>query len=124
MSIGAVVLFTLLLVTGNTMAMAVRERTSELGVLKTLGFSDRAVLALVMTESLILAGVGGALGLTLVKGFTLGGDPTGGMLPVFYLAPDKILLGVCIAFAVGAAAGAIPALTAGRLKIVDALRRV
>jgi putative ABC transport system permease protein len=124
LSIGAVVLFTLLLVTGNTMAMAVRERTSELGVLKTLGFTNGGVLALVLAESLMLAALGGAIGLALVKAFTLGGDPTGGMLPVFYLAPGKIVFGLALAVAVGVAAGAIPALTAGQLKIVDALRRV
>jgi putative ABC transport system permease protein len=73
MSIGAVVLFTLLLVTGNTMAMAVRERVPELGVLKTLGFGDRTVLFLVLAESLIIATVGGAIGVGLAKLFTMGG---------------------------------------------------
>jgi putative ABC transport system permease protein len=124
LSIGAVVLFTLLLVTGNTMAMAVRERVPELGVLKTLGFGDRTVLALVLAESLLIAMVGGALGLGLAKLFTLGGDPTGGMLPVFYLAPGKMALGAALALFVGLAAGSIPALTAMNLRIVDALRRV
>jgi putative ABC transport system permease protein len=124
LSIGAVVLFTLLLVTGNTMAMAVRERVPELGVLKTLGFGDTTVLALVLAESLMIALVGGALGLGLAKLFTLGGDPTGGMLPVFYLAPGKMALGAALALFVGLAAGAIPALTAMNLRIVDALRRV
>jgi len=124
MSIGAVVLFTLLLVTGNTMAMAVRERVPELGVLKTLGFGDRTVLSLVLAESLIIATVGGALGVGMAKLFTLGGDPTGGMLPVFYLSTGDILLGIGIAVFVGLAAGSIPALTAMNLRIVDALRRV
>ena len=77
-AIGSVVFFTLLLVTGNTMAISVRERTGELAVLKTVGFSDRAVLALVMAESLLLAVLGGALGIGLAKLFTLGGDPTNG----------------------------------------------
>jgi len=124
MSIGAVVLFTLLLVTGNTMAMAVRERVPELGVLKTLGFGDRTVLFLVLAESLIIATVGGAVGVGLAKLFTLGGDPTGGMLPVFYLSTKEMLLGLGIAIFVGLAAGSIPALTAMNLRIVDALRRV
>jgi putative ABC transport system permease protein len=125
MSIGAVVLFTLLLVTGNTMAMAVRERVPELGVLKTLGFGDRTVLFLVLAESLVIATVGGALGVGLAKLLiTLGGDPTGGMLPVFYLSTGEILLGLGIAIFVGLAAGSIPALTAMNLRIVDALRRV
>jgi putative ABC transport system permease protein len=124
MSIGAVVLFTLLLVTGNTMAMAVRERVPELGVLKTLGFGDRTVLFLVLAESLIIATVGGAVGVGLAKLFTMGGDPTGGMLPVFYLSTGEMLMGIGIAIFVGLAAGAIPALTAMNLRIVDALRRV
>mgnify|MGYP001814288957 FL=1 len=124
LSIGAVVLFTLLLVTGNTMAMAVRERVPELGVLKTLGFGDRTVLFLVLAESLVIATVGGTLGVGLAKLFTLGGDPTGGMLPVFYLSSGEMLLGLGIAIFVGLAAGSIPALTAMNLRIVDALRRV
>jgi len=124
MSIGAVVLFTLLLVTGNTMAMAVRERVPELGVLKTLGFGDKTVLSLVLAESLVISLVGGILGVGLAKLFTLGGDPTGGMLPVFYLSNGEMLLGIAIALLVGLAAGSIPALTAMNLRIVDALRRV
>jgi len=124
LSIGAVVLFTLLLVTGNTMAMTVRERVPELGVLKTLGFTDATVLVLVLVESLLIACVGGVLGLALAKLFTLGGDPTGGMLPTFYLAPSEMLLGFAIAVTVGLVAGSVPALTAMRLRIVDALRRV
>jgi putative ABC transport system permease protein len=124
MSIGAVVLFTLLLVTGNTMAMSVRERVPELGVLKTLGFGDRTVLLLVLTESLVIAFVGGLVGVGLAKLFTMGGDPTGGMLPVFYLSTGEVAQGVGIALLVGLAAGSIPALTAMRLRIVDALRRV
>ena len=70
LAIGAVVFFTLLLVTGNTMAIAVRERTSELAVLKAIGFSDRFVLALVLAESLLIAALGGALGLWLAHGLT------------------------------------------------------
>jgi len=123
-SIGAVVMFTLLLVTGTTMASAVRERIPELGVLKTLGFGDGTVLVLVLVESVLLALAGGAIGLALAKLFTAGGDPTGGLLPVFYLGPEKIALGLAIALVVGLLAGAIPAVTAMRLRIVDALRRV
>ena len=124
MSIGAVVLFTLLLVTGNTMAMAVRERVPELGVLKTLGFGDKTVLFMVLTESLVIAAVGGALGLGLAKLFTMAGDPTGGMLPLFHLSTGDLLRGSVIALTVGLVAGSIPALMAKNLRIVDALRRV
>ncbi len=124
LSIGGVVFFTLLLVTGNTMAMAVRERVGELAVLKTVGFSDGAVLALVLAEAMALAVAGGTIGLGLAKGLTLAGDPTGGMLPVFYLPPAKMAFGFLLAILVGAASGLVPALTAMRLRIVDALRRV
>lgn len=124
LSIGSVVFFTLLLVTGNTMASAVRERTAELGVLKTIGMNDATVLLLVMAESIVVALVGGGAGLALAKLFTLRGDPTGGMLPNFYLATRSLGLGVILALAAGAAAGIIPATGAMRLKIVDALRRV
>lgn len=124
LSIGAVVLFTLLLVTGSAMATAVRERIPELGVLKTLGFGDGTVLGLVLAESVLIALVGGGLGIGLAKLFTLGGDPTGGMLPIFYLGLDSMAFGLALALFVGLVAGAVPALTAMRLRIVDALRRV
>ena len=124
LSIGAVVLFTLLLVTGSAMSTAVRERIPELGVLKTLGFGDGTVLGLVLAESTLIALVGGGLGIGLAKLFTMGGDPTGGMLPIFYLGPESMALGLLLALFVGLAAGAIPAVTAKRLRIVDALRRV
>ena len=64
------------------------------------------------------------MGVGLAKLFTLGGDPTGGMLPVFYLTTGKIFIGIAIAVFVGLVAGSIPALTAMNLRIVDALRRV
>ena len=124
MSIGAVVFFTLLLVAGNTMAIAVRERIRELAVLKAVGFSDTFVLLLVVFESLLVAVIGGAVGLTLAKLLTLNGDPTGGMLPFFYLPAAAIAVGAVLALAVGFAAGIWPAYSAGRLRVVDALRSV
>jgi putative ABC transport system permease protein len=123
-SIGAVVFFTLLLVTGNTMAIAVRERTGELAVLKTVGFSDAAVLALVLAESLLVALFGGGAGIMLAKLFTLGGDPTGGMLASFYLPGWGVALGLTVSLLVGLLAGALPAWSAMRLRVVDALRRL
>jgi putative ABC transport system permease protein len=124
LSVGAVVFFTLLLVTGNTMAIAVRERTSELAVLKAVGYSDRFVLGIVLAESIFLAVLGGGLGLAGAKAFTLGGDPTGGMLPVFYIPPASLLLGVALAVAVGLVGGLIPAVSAMRLRVIDALRQI
>jgi putative ABC transport system permease protein len=124
LSIGGVVFFTLLLVTGNTMAIAVRERTGELAVLKAVGYSDRFVLLFVLFESLVIALIGGAVGLGLAKLFTLGGDPTRGLLPFFFLPGQAILVGFAVTLVVGAASGLIPAIGAMRLRVVDALRRV
>jgi putative ABC transport system permease protein len=124
MAIGAVVFFTLLLITGNTMAIAVRERTAELAVLKAVGYSDRFVLLFVLFESLLIALIGGGLGLGLAKLFTLGGDPTRGLLYSFYLPGSAIAMGLLVTLAVGAASGILPAIGAMRLRVVDALRRV
>lgn len=124
LTIGAVVFFTLLLVTGNTMAIAVRERTGELAVLKAIGYSDAFVLVLVLMESLVIAAFGGGLGLVLAKVLTLLGDPTHGMLPVYYLPTRAMLVGAGTALLVGIASGILPAAGAMRLRVVNALRRV
>jgi putative ABC transport system permease protein len=123
-AIGSVVFFTLLLVTGNTMAIAVRERIGELAVLKAVGFSDRFVMFFVLGESLLIAAIGGTIGIAVCKLFTLGGDPTHGFLPYFRLPGPAIVLGIGIALTVGVLAGILPATTAMRLRVVDALRRV
>lgn len=119
----AAVFFTLLLVTANTMAQSVRERTNELAVLKTLGFSDGRVLALVLIESCLLAGTGGGLGLGLAWAAIQSGDPTGGLIPGFILTARALLVGAALVLALGLVAGVFPALRARRLQIADALRR-
>ena len=124
LSIGTVVFVTLLLVTGNTMAIAVRERTGELAVLKAIGFSDRSVLWMVLLESLAIAALGGGIGIGLAKLFALRGDPTNGMLPLFFLSGKAMVLGIAAALVVGLAAGILPAVGAMRLRVVNALRRV
>ncbi len=125
LSIGSVVFFTLLLVTGNTMAIAVRERTAELAVLKAVGFSDHFVLFLVLGESLLMAVFGGGLGLFLAWLFTVTiGDPTRGMLPYFQLPVPAVVAGLVVTLAVGTVSGLLPAIGAMRLRVVDALRRV
>jgi putative ABC transport system permease protein len=123
LTIGGVVFFTLLLVTGNTMAIAVRERLGELAVLKTVGFSDMLVLRLVLGESLAVALLGGAIGILAAKG---GSPGLSGLLPgmVVYLPGRDLAIGLVLALVVGLLAGALPAVSAMRLKVVDALRRV
>jgi putative ABC transport system permease protein len=117
------VFFTILLVAANTMGQSVRERTSELAVLKTLGFSDAIVLSLVLAESCAIALVAGLTGLGLAWLLTQGGDPTNGMLPAFYLPTADLVRGVLFALGLGVLSGIMPAVQAMRLRIVDALRR-
>jgi putative ABC transport system permease protein len=128
LAIGAVVFFTLLLVTGNTMAISVRERIGELAVLKAIGFGDRFVLFFVLGESLLIAVFGGILGLAACKGLTLlvayFGAFLGGFLQFFHLSGAAILQGLIASVAVGILAGIIPAASAMRLRVVQALRRV
>lgn len=117
------VFFTILLVAGNTMAQAVRERTQELGVLKAVGFTDGQVLGLVLVESCVISIAGGAIGLTLSWKLVAAGDPTGGALPIFFFPPGELITGAILVVLLGLAAGAIPAYQAMRLNPVDALRR-
>lgn len=117
------VLFTMLLVVANTMAQAVRERTSELAVLKTLGFSNTVVVATVLVEAMVIAVIGGGLGLGLAWLIVQQGDPTNGLLPAFILPGRDVAAGVALMGALGLMAGALPAVSAMRLRITDALRR-
>ncbi len=120
----AAVFFTILLVAGNTMAQSVRERTGEIGVLKTLGFSHGQVLGLVLAESCLLSVLGGALGLAIAWGLITGlGDPTKGQLPVFFFPGRDVALGAALTLALGLVTGTLPAVQAMRLRIVEALRR-
>jgi len=124
MWIVAMAMFTILLVAGNTMAQAIRERTNELAVLKTLGFTEQRILWMVLMESTMIALVGGGIGLVLSYIFiTVGGDPTHGMLPAFYFPTPAVIAGIGLVIVLGLAAGSLPAWQASRLRIVDALRR-
>lgn len=124
-TIGSVVFFTLLLVTGNTMAISVRERVGELAVLKAIGFSDRWVLFFVLAESLTIALVGGMLGLGLaLLAIPALGAALNGLLPTLILSPAVLSLGLVIALFVGVVSGILPGIGAMRLRVVNALRRV
>jgi putative ABC transport system permease protein len=125
LTIGSVVFFTLLLVTGNTMAISVRERISELGVLKAIGFKDRSVLFLVLAESVAIAFFGGVLGLILAWAAIPGiSAALTGLLPPLLLSKPMLLLGLVFALFVGAASGLLPGIGAMRMRVVNALRRV
>jgi putative ABC transport system permease protein len=124
MSIGTVVFLTLLLVTGNTMAIAVRERTGELAVLKTIGYSDLGVLGLILAESVLIAGQGGLFGLALASVAVPGISHALPMMGALRLSPLILLFGFFLALGVGAVAGLLPALGAMRLRVAVALRRV
>ncbi len=123
-SVTTAVFFTMLLVTANTMAQSVRERTNEIGVLKTLGFSGGSILTLVLLESLLLTFTGGLVGLGLAWLLAGGlGEQIKNFFPVFYIGGGTFLVGAVLMLAFGLITGLWPALTAMRLKIVDALRR-
>jgi putative ABC transport system permease protein len=120
-SIMGAVFFTLLLLTGNTMAQAVRERVPELATLKTLGFKDSTVLTLVMVESVLLIGLGGLIGMGLAALILPAISPKSmGMLPPHVPTPTW-LVGIVLIVVIGIVVGLLPALRAKRLKIVDAL---
>jgi putative ABC transport system permease protein len=118
------VFFTMLLVAGNTMAQSFRERIPELAILKTLGFSDVAVMMLVLAESVIISLLGGLVGLILAKFFISGvAESMAAFLPGLSFPTSIMLLGIALMFAFGLLTGIIPALQGLRLNIVAALRR-
>jgi putative ABC transport system permease protein len=129
-AIGLAVAFTILLVTANTMSMAVRERRTEIAVLKTLGFSGGTVLALILAESLMIGALGGALGLLL--GWTsikaLHGAPMIGAIMTFYpnvgLTAAVASVGMAAAVMLGLLAGIVPAVNSYRARVTEMLRHV
>ena len=125
-SVALAVVVTTLFVAGNTMAMSVRERTTEIAVMRTLGYPAATIFMLVVGEGLLVAIVGGAAGAALarliVNGESLG--LTGGFIPAFGVGNGNLVVGLGLSVIIGMLAALIPATMASRLKIVDALRRV
>lgn len=121
-AIMAAVFFTLVLLTGNTMAQAVRERVPELAVLKTIGFSNRSMLWLVLAESVLLIVIGGLIGLG-IAGVLIAGvsASSNGMIQLDTVPRNTWLVGLGLMLAIGVVVGTLPALRAMRLNIVDAL---
>jgi putative ABC transport system permease protein len=128
--IGLAVAFTILLVTANTMSIAVRERQQEIGVLKTLGFPSGLVMALILIEALLLGAMGGAVGLLLAGGaiHALPNVPFIGdvvrQFPGLGLSPKIVSYGMGAALLLGLLAGLVPALLAYRARITEVLRQV
>ena len=125
--IGLAVVVALLFVAGNAMAMAMRERTSEVAILKAIGFPKGLVLFLVLTEAVLVAGLGGAIGALGSKAFFDYVDIapyTGGFLPFFYVSWNIALFGLSVALFVGFASGLIPALFAANSSVINGLRKV
>ena len=119
------VFFTILLVAGNTISQAVRERTGELGVLKAIGFTNTQVLGLVMAESCLISALGGIIGLGLACLIVPAlGKALSTMLPMFFFPVRDLALGFGICLALGITTGIFPALAAMRLRVADALRRM
>jgi putative ABC transport system permease protein len=116
------VFFTILILTGNTTAQSIRERIPELAILKTVGFPDRTVTALVLAETLALMILGGALGMAMAAAaLPLVNARTGGRFPPLFVDGSTWLLGAALAVGVALAVGLPPAWRVARLRIVDAL---
>lgn len=128
--VSVVILVIMALVLGNTIAMGVRERTNEYGVLKALGFSNAHVVMFIVVESLVIGVCGGALGLALGYPFVENGvgrfleENMGAFFPFFRIDPKVSALAMLLAVLLAAVASVFPALAAARLKTVDALKRV
>lgn len=124
-AVASVVFFTLLLVIANTMGQSVRERTNELAVMKTIGFTRRSVTGLVLAESMLLTLLGAAIGLALASGAAVSlGKALAQYFPALGMPPSTFVVGGVLALVLGALASALPATHAWQLKIVDALRRI
>jgi putative ABC transport system permease protein len=124
-AVATAVFFTLLLVIANTMSQSVRERTNELAVMKTIGFSRNNVTGMVLAEALLLTFIGAGIGLVLANGCAvlISKSPLSQYFPSLGMPGSTFAIGVAIAVVLAALASALPATQAWQLRIVDALRR-
>jgi putative ABC transport system permease protein len=124
-AIAAAVFFTMLLVTANTMGQSIRERLNEIGVMKTLGYSNFSVTGLVLGEAILVTAIGGAIGLALAALFSKAiGSAVAQFFPVLGMPPGTYAIGAVLIVVLGGIAAALPCTQAAQLKIVDALRKV
>ncbi len=126
LSICAAVTFTILLVSGNTMAMSVRERIKEVGVLKTLGFTNEAILSMIIGEAISISLIGGILGLVLASILTVGVGKVGqafvAQLHGLSMTPFTALIALGVALFVGFVSSFVPAWNASHTNILESLR--
>ena len=126
-NVGLAVVFSLFCVAGNAMAMSIRERVTEIAVLKAIGFTAPRVLFFVLAEAVLLSVLGGligALGAKLIFDVIDVSRYGGGMVPIFYVPWSTALLGLGAAVLIGLASGFLPAINAARLSVVEGLRKV
>ena len=123
-AIGTAVFFAILLVAANTMMMAVRERTNEVAIMKTLGFQNGVLFGIVLAESVAITVIGGAVGLFAARFAFAGDNPVNQFFPGFAVQGGTIAVGLGIALLLGVVSGAVPAWQSARLSVVDAFRRV
>jgi len=129
-AIGAVIVLVILLIAANTMAMAARERITEIAVFRTLGFQRSTILGLLLGESVLIALAGGASGILLfvaaqpsLRRFLLA-SPMSSLAATFHLYPEILGLAFALAVGIGVLAGLVPALRSASRSIVDGLRQV
>jgi putative ABC transport system permease protein len=129
-SIGVVIVLVILLIAGNTMAMAARERITEIAVFRTLGFQKSTILSLVLGESVLIALASGVFGILLfvaaqpsLKRLLLS-SPMSSLAATFHLYPEILTLAFALAAGIGVLAGLVPALRSASRSIVDGLRQV
>jgi putative ABC transport system permease protein len=125
LAISGAVMFTILLVSANTMAMSVRERIREVGILKTLGFTPGSILGMILGEACAISMAGGSIGylisMLLMRGVVK--SPFGGFLPALKVFdPEVALICVAVAGLIGVMSSLVPAMSASRTTIVNALR--
>ncbi|HMA29518.1 MAG TPA: ABC transporter permease, partial [Thermoanaerobaculia bacterium] len=129
-SIGTIIVFVILLIAANTMAMTARERVTEIAVLRTLGFPKGTILGLILGESVLLSLIGGLLGVALFVGTFPGFrqwllySPLSGFAAGMHLFPEVVATGFAVAVLVGLLAGLVPAIRSAQRSIPDGLRQV
>jgi putative ABC transport system permease protein len=125
--VGMAVVFSLTCVAGVAMAMSMRERTSEVAVLKAIGFRKGQVLFIVLTEAVLVAGIGGLIGSLGAWGLFESidmGKHSAGFLPFFYIPWSIVIAGIIASLGIGLAGGIVPAVLAARSSVIDGLRKV